>query len=147
MTTTSVSNCLNRHAASHAALLKVAVAGTITVPQREAYPSWYECTHRGAQGVPSPSDQDAGLAVRVERYYHQANVLISIGITPAEADRWVRAWGLTGRPTLAPEYGLPMYYAWNDALERFERGEIDERRLLEECGDDAFSACDAETRR
>lgn len=103
------------------------------------YASWYECTHRGAQGEPSLSDQDAGLPVRVGRYYHQASVLMSVGITPAEADRWVRAWGLTGRPTLAPEEGLPMYYAWNDALERFERGLIDENRLLEEFGDDGYS--------
>jgi hypothetical protein len=103
------------------------------------YSSWYECIHRGAQRDPSLSDQDAGLPVRVRRYYHQANVLMELGITPAEADRWVRAWGLTGRPTLAPEEALPLYYAWNDALERLERGEVDENQLLDECGDHSYS--------
>jgi len=64
---------------------------------------------------------------------------MSLGITPAEADRWVRCWGLTGSPTLAPEWAIPTYYSWNDALERFERGEIDEDGLLDECGDDGYS--------
>ena len=31
------------------------------------YASWYECTHRGAQGEPSLSDQDAGLPVQIGR--------------------------------------------------------------------------------
>lgn len=101
--------------------------------------SWYECIQRGAQGEPSLSDQEAGLPVRVARYYHHASVLMGLGITPAEADRWVRAWGLTGRPTLAPKLGRPMYYTWNDALDRFERGEINENMLMEECGDSAYS--------
>lgn len=99
------------------------------------YSSWYECSNRGSRGTPSPTDQEAGLSVRVSRYYHQANVLMSIGITPAEADLWVRAWGLTGSPTLAPELAIPTYYEWNSALDRFEQGEIDEDKLVEECGE------------
>ncbi len=103
------------------------------------YSSWFECSQRGLLGQPSPSDQDAGLTVRVARYYHQAGVLMKIGITPSEADRWVRTWGLTGQSTLAPEYGRPRYCVWNEALERFERGEIDESLLLEEFGEQCYS--------
>lgn len=118
--------------------LKLSVAQEATA-RALGYSSWYECSHRGTQGAPSLSDQDAGLPVRVARYYHQSGVLMGLGITPSEADRWVRAWGLTGHPTLGREYGQPLYYAWNDAIERFNRGEIDEDRFLEECGDDAYS--------
>lgn len=103
------------------------------------YASWYACTHRPMEVEPSLPDQDAGMAVRVARYYHQANVLIGLGIAPSEADRWVRAWGLTGRPTLAPEFGIPTFHKWNDALARFESGVIDENQLLLECGDDSYS--------
>lgn len=103
------------------------------------YSSWFECSHRGALGQPSLSDRDAGLSVRVGRYCHQASVLMSIGITPSEADRWVRTWGLTGEPTLTPEHGRPLYSAWNDALERFERGEMAESSLLEEFGEQGYS--------
>jgi len=49
------------------------------------YPSWYECTHHGRKGQPSLSDQDAGMSVRVARYYHQAGVLMGMGITAALA--------------------------------------------------------------
>lgn len=114
--------------------LKLSFAQQATA-QALGYASWFECSQRGTHGVPSPSDQDAGIPIRVARYYHQANVLIGIGITPADADRWVRAWGLTGHPTLSPDEALAMYYVWNDALERFERGEIDATQLTEECGD------------
>lgn len=118
--------------------LKLAAAQEATA-RALGYPSWYECTRRGTQGVPSLSDQEAGLPVRVARYYNQAGVLMGLGITPAEADLWVRTWGLTGRPTSAPESGFPVYSVWNAALERFERGEIDENQLVEECGDDGCS--------
>lgn len=103
------------------------------------FPSWYECVHRGIEGQPSPSDQDAGLPVRVARYSHQAGVLMSLGITPMEADRWVRAWGLTGHPTLAQEEGVPLYYVWNKFLQEFESGAIDEQRMLEEFGEAEYS--------
>jgi hypothetical protein len=118
--------------------LKLSAAQEATA-RAMGYSSWYECTHRGTQGEPSQSDQEAGMPVRVARYYHQAGVLHGLGITPIEADRWVRAWGLTGSPTLAPEHGLSTYYEWNDALERFEAQKIDEARLLEECGDGGYS--------
>lgn len=118
--------------------LKLSVAQETTA-RALGYSSWYECIHHCSKGDPSLSDQDAGLSMRVARYYHQASALMGIGITPSEADRWVRSWGLTGHPTLAPEYGQPLYNAWNDALERFHRGEIDENRLLEEYGADAYS--------
>lgn len=95
------------------------------------YPSWYACTHQGTRGVPSLSDQDAGLSTRVWRYYHQASVLIGLDITPSDADLWVRAWGLTGRPTLAREYAIPLYYRWNDTLEQLDRGEISEDDAIE----------------
>lgn len=64
---------------------------------------------------------------------------MGIGITPSEADRWVRTWGLTGEPTLTPEHGRPLYSAWNDALERVERGEMDESSLLDEFGEQGYS--------
>lgn len=95
------------------------------------YSSWYACTHQGTRGVPSLSDQVAGLSTRVWRYYHQANVLIGLGLTPSDADLWVRAWGLTGRPTLAREYAVPLYYRWNDTLEQLDRGEISEDQAIE----------------
>lgn len=118
--------------------LKLSVAQEATA-RALGYTSWYECIHRGAQRKPSLSDQEAGIPVRVDRYYQQASVLTSIGITPLEADRWVRAWGLTGRPTLATKYGQPIYYKWNDILERLERGEINEDWLLDEFGDAVYS--------
>lgn len=118
--------------------LKLAAAQEATA-RALGYPSWYTCTRRGTQGVPSLSDQEAGLPVRVARYYAQVGVLMGLGITPAEADLWVRAWGLTGQPTLSPQTAQPVYSAWNDALERFERGEIDENQLVEECGDGGYS--------
>lgn len=62
------------------------------------YPSWFECAKRGTSGPPSLGDQEAGLDTRVVRYYQQANVLINYGVTPHDADRWVRAWGLMGDP-------------------------------------------------
>jgi hypothetical protein len=102
------------------------------------YSTWYECSNRGTSGKTSLSDQEAGLSVRVGRYYHQAGVLMGLGIAPSEADLWVRAWGLTGQPTLAPEEGVPLYYRWNETLERLERGEISEEQAIEQW-DDAYS--------
>ncbi len=100
------------------------------------YASWYECAHRGTTGERSLQDEQAGTAVRVGRYYHQAGVLMGLGIAPSESDRWVRAWGLTGKPTLAREQGVAVYYAWNDAIERLERGEIGEQEVRDEFGAD-----------
>lgn len=105
--------------------LKLSVAQEATA-RALGYSSWYECIHRGSSGEASLSDQQAGLPVRVGRYYHQAGVVMGLGIAPLEADLWVRAWGLTGKPTLAPESGIPMYFRWNDTLERLERGELSE---------------------
>ncbi len=87
------------------------------------YSSWYECIHQGAKGEQSPSDQDAGIPTRVARYYHQANTLTTFGITPFEADLWVRAWGLTGHPTFPPEQARPLYYKWREVLDQVNRGE------------------------
>jgi len=115
--------------------LKLSVAQEATA-RALGYSSWYECTKRGTVGDQSLSDQQAGLSVRVPRYYHQAGTLMDLGITPIEADLWVRAWGLTGQPTLAPREGVPMYYRWAEAIERFERGEIVEAQLIDEWGDD-----------
>lgn len=95
------------------------------------YSSWYECSRRGTSNPPSKTDQDAGMAVRVSRYYHQAGVLMGIGIPPLDADLWVRAWGLTGTPTLAPKRANPLFYEWNIALEKLERGEVDEAWMEE----------------
>lgn len=94
--------------------------------QALGYSSWYECIQRGTKGEAGLSDQDAGMPVRVGRYYHQAAVLTSLGIAPSEADVWVRGWGLTGHPSLAPRRAIPTYQQWSDALERLERGEISE---------------------
>lgn len=99
------------------------------------YSSWFECVHRGALGQSSLSDEDSGISVRVARYYHHANVLMGLGITPAESDLFVRAWGLTGRPTLAPKRAVPLYHSWNSVIESFERGELSEDDLLSEFGD------------
>lgn len=85
------------------------------------YPSWFECAKRGTSGPPSLGDQEAGLDTRVVRY-QQANVLINYGVTPQDADRWVRAWGLTGRPTLALSHAAPLFYEWDSAINALESG-------------------------
>ncbi|TXI23093.1 MAG: hypothetical protein E6Q67_04960 [Roseateles sp.] len=113
--------------------LKLAAAQEATA-RALGFTSWYDCHQRGPAGQPSPSDQAAGLAVRVVRYCHQAGVLVALGITPSEADDWVRAWGLTGTPTLESRLGVPLYYRWNDALLRLQRGELSEEELLIEWG-------------
>ena len=110
--------------------LKLSVAQEATA-RALGYQSWYECNQRGTHGEPSPSDQDAGLPVRVLRYYHQAGVLRGLGISPCDADLWVRAWGLTGHPTLAPELAVPFYYRWNETIARMERGAISEEEAQE----------------
>lgn len=114
--------------------LKLSVAQEATA-RALGYSSWYECIHKGALGEPSLSDQEAGLHVRVVRYYHQAGVLMGLGITPSDADRWVRAWGLTGHPTLASVYAVPLYFRWHENLARLERGEISEDHAREEWED------------
>lgn len=111
--------------------LKLAAAQEATA-RALGYSSWFECTRRGTQGEPSLSDQAAGMPVRVGRYYHQAGTLMSIGITPSEADIWVRGWGLTGEPSLAPERSLSQFYLWKNAIEEVERGEITEEQLMEQ---------------
>lgn len=93
------------------------------------YADWYECTHRGTDGRPSASDQDAGLETRISRYYHQASALIALGITPPDADVWVRGWGLTGSPTLAPAMAVPTYYRWLRDVGRLERGELSDEEI------------------
>lgn len=103
------------------------------------YASWYQCTQRGILGAGSLSDQEAGLEVRRSRYHHQARVLMAIGITPGDADRWVRAWGLTGQPSLAPDAGLSLYYLWDEALKRFEAGTIDDVQLAIVVGVDEYA--------
>lgn len=116
--------------------LKLAAAQEATA-RALGYASWYECTTKGAHGSPSLPDEKAGIPVRVARYYHQASVLMGLGITPMEADVWVRGWGLTGRPTLAPQKATPLYYFWLDIIERLERGEITEDQAIKESdGDD-----------
>ena len=118
--------------------LKLSTAQEATA-QCLGYASWYECSHRGTVGESSPPDQDGGLSVRVVRFNHQAGVLVRLGITPVDADRWVRAWGLTGAPTLAAHHAIPWYYLLNDALERFDRGDLSEEDLLIEFGDTEWS--------
>ncbi len=113
--------------------LKLSVAQETTA-RALGYRSWYECVHQGNIGQPSASDQEAGLDVRVLRYYQQASALIAIGITPAEADIWVRGWGLTGHPTLAPRRARPFYYEWKDFLDEFERKKTTEQEYLDEFG-------------
>lgn len=114
--------------------LKLSVAQEATA-RALGYSTWYECTNQGTSGEPSLSDQDAGLPVRVGRYYHQAGVLMGLGIAPSEADSWVRAWGLTGKPTLAPEVAAPLYFRWNKTIEQLERGEISEEQASEQWDD------------
>ena len=82
----------------------------------------------------SPLPGNKGLEASLT-YYQQANVLINYGVTPHDADRWVRAWGLTGRPTLALKHAAPLFYEWDSALNAFERGDIDEETFLDEHGD------------
>ena len=118
--------------------LRLSVAQEATA-RALGYTSWYACAQRGTHGKPSPTNQEAGLPVRVARYYHQAGILMGMGITPSDADLWVRAWGLTGHPTLAPERAVPMYYVWNDTIERMERGEISEAQAVEEGDEGIFS--------
>lgn len=103
--------------------LKLSVAQDATA-RALGYASSYECSKSGTKGTPSRSDEEAGMATRVARYYHQANVLTGIGIAPGEADVWVRAWGLTGSPTLAPSMAVPAYYELHEAANRIERGEM-----------------------
>jgi hypothetical protein len=103
------------------------------------YASWYECTKRGTQGTPSMSDQAAGMPTRVIRYYYQACVLMALGITPADADQWVRAWGLTGSPTFAPSKALPLYYEWLDSAQRIERGELNAQEIEQTWGEAGWS--------
>lgn len=110
--------------------LKLATAQELTA-RALGYLSWYECIHKGSKGSSSLPDQTAGLPARILRYYHQTNVLISAGISPAEADLWVRAWGLTGESTFSPSMAIPLYYRWDKLLTRFEQGEIDEEHLIE----------------
>lgn len=93
------------------------------------YASAYECSKRGTIGRASLSDQQAGLATRVHRYCQQAGVLAGLGIAPPQADTWVRAWGLTGAPTLAPSRAAPIYYALLDAALRAERGQMTQDEL------------------
>lgn len=118
--------------------LKLAIAQEATA-RALGYSSWYECTNRGTTGKPSLTDQEAGLPVRVGRYYHQAGVLMGLGIAPSEADEFVRAWGLTGQPTLAPEHAIPLYFRWNDTLERLERGVISEEQARDEWDEGIYS--------
>ena len=118
--------------------LKLAAAQEATA-RALGYASWYECSQKGTAGEPSPPDLEAGLDVRVARYYHQAGVLMGLGITPSEADVWVRGWGLTGQPTLAPQRAVPVYYSWLDTIERLERGEITEDEAIEEWDEGDYS--------
>lgn len=103
------------------------------------YSSWYECTQRGNVGKPSPSDQEAGINVRVVRYCHQAGVLMNLGLTPIDADLWVRAWGLTGKPTLAPEAAVPDFYRWREAVELIESGQLSEKEIEQEWIESQYS--------
>ncbi len=98
------------------------------------YASWFDCLKTGTTGKPSASDQEAGLQTRVLRYYHQAGVLVSLGIPPANADVWVRGWGLTGDPTYPPSVAAPDYYRWKDSAEKIQRGELTESEIEEEWG-------------
>lgn len=112
--------------------LKLAAAQEATA-RALGYASWYECTSKGTHGEPSLPDLEAGMPTRIGRYYHQAGVLIGLGIAPSEADIWVRGWGLTGKPTLAPERAVPQYYLWKNLLDELARGEITEEFLISEC--------------
>jgi hypothetical protein len=108
--------------------LKLSAAQEATA-RAMGYSSWYECLNRGTSGRPSLSDQAAGIPTRVARLYHQASVLTGIGIAPGHADSWVRAWGLTGAPTLAPSKAGSHYYRWLDAAKRVQRGEFSEQQI------------------
>lgn len=119
--------------------IKLSAAQEATA-QALGYASWYECLHRNKSAAPSPSDQVAGLSTRVVRYNHQSNVLVRLGIPPSEADRWVRAWGLTGEPTFSPNYAVSTYYGWDNVLGCLERGEVSEDWLEHEYGADAWSS-------
>ena len=98
------------------------------------YASWFDCLKTGTTGTPSASDQEAGLQTRVLRYYHQAGVLVSFGIHPANADVWVRGWGLTGDPTYPPSVAAPVYYRWKDAAGAVQRGDLTDSEIEEEWG-------------
>lgn len=109
--------------------LKLAVAQEATA-QALGYVSWYKCVHRDKAIPPSISDQVAGLPIRTARYYHQANTLVAFGIAPVDADRWVRAWGLTGQPSLAPADAEPIYYEWAHALALLDAGKLSDEQLV-----------------
>lgn len=118
--------------------LKLATAQEATA-KALGYASWYECCHRGTIGSLSSADQDAGLSERVVRYYQQANALIGFGMSPSDADCWVRAWGLTGRPTMSPEFAKATFYVWDKALGDLESGVLNEEDFDEEFGDGGYS--------
>lgn len=114
--------------------LKLSVAQEATA-RALGYASWYSCIQSGTRGEPSEPDQDAGFSVRVHRYYHQAGILTALGITPSDADHWVRSWGLTGRPTMDPREAIPLYYRWEEALQRLARGDMSEDEVMSEWGE------------
>lgn len=115
--------------------LKLAAAQEATA-RALGHASWYECTHRGSQGQISLPDEAVDLPTRVARRFHQSCVLMDLGIAPGDADNWIRAWGITGRPTLSQEVGIPLYTQWNNALGKLERGEVTAEQLVEEWGED-----------
>lgn len=116
--------------------LKLSVAQEATA-RALGYPSWFECITNGTHGEPSLSDQEAGMDVRVLRYYHQAGELMKVGLSPSNADLWVRAWGLTGNPSLSRDQAIPLYYRWlNEGLIPLEREEITEEEFFERWGDE-----------
>lgn len=114
--------------------LKLSVAQEATA-RALGYPSWFDCITNGTKGELSLPDQEAGMDVRVLRYNHQAGELMKIGLSPFNADHWVRAWGLTGAPTLHRDEAIPLYYIWQKGLIQLERGEISEEEFLERWGD------------
>lgn len=118
--------------------LKLATAQEATA-RALGYASWYACMQNQKEGKPSLPDQQAGLAIRVERYYQQAGVLMGVGIAPSAADLWVRAWGLTGEPTLPPKEATPTYYRWKASVELLEAGKLSAEEIEQEWDEAHYS--------
>lgn len=114
--------------------LKLSAAQELTA-RALGYADWYACQKQGTTGQPSLPDEATDQATRSARYVHQARALMQSGITPFDADRWVRAWGLTGQPTAAPQDSVPYYYRFADDLLMIDAGDLSEHELREMYGD------------
>lgn len=108
--------------------LKLADAQEVTA-KALGYSSWFECKKTGLQDKSGPFDQSLDLETLIERQFQQALCLMKIGICSADADKWVRGWGLTGDATLEFKDAIPRYTYWDSLLTSYENGEIDDEAM------------------